>query len=88
MSPRYRQSSGVVSTDLDGEAVLLDHTSGEYYVLNETGRFLWGALSSPVDTSALVQVLVNEYEVARGEAQTHVQSFIADLVKRGLVSAC
>ena len=53
--------------------------------LNETGAFLWQRLQSETDEAALVEALLEEYEVDRETARAAVASFVEKLDKNGFL---
>ena len=48
-------------------------------ILNSTGRKLWQLLSSETDVKALVDALLNEYEIDRQTAENDTAKFIEEL---------
>lgn len=53
--------------------------------LNESGVLLWHALENGGDREALVDALLDEYEVGREEALSDVDEFLAALAKAGCI---
>ncbi|HVG97011.1 MAG TPA: PqqD family peptide modification chaperone [Chloroflexota bacterium] len=78
-------SDRVVAAELDGEAVLLDVSSGLYYGLDEVGSRIWMLLNEAPGLEAIVSRLRDEYEAAPDDLQRDVAAFIDALVARGLV---
>jgi hypothetical protein len=54
-------------------------------VLNGCGRFLWNRLPAAASEEALVDALLEEYEVDRPTAEQDVREFLADLRKLGIL---
>ena len=54
-------------------------------VLNACGRFLWERLEAAESEDALVDALLEEYEVDRQTASRDVQEFLSELRKLGIV---
>lgn len=52
-----------VSSDMGGEAVILNLKDGTYYGLNEVGAYIWGQIEQPRTVAALRDALLAEYEV-------------------------
>ena len=48
-------------------------------ILNGTGRILWQLLTSETDVRALVDALLNEYEIDRQTAENDTAKFIEEL---------
>ncbi|MDT0631226.1 PqqD family protein [Rubrivirga sp. S365] len=78
-------SDAVATADLGGESVLLDPVSGRYFGLNEVGTRIFELLSEPRSVSDLVDLLVQEYEVAPAQLRADVEQFVGEMMSRGLV---
>ena len=53
--------------------------------VNDSGAMLWKRLEDGCDKETLVQVLLDEYEVSREEAEADVEGFLEKLVQTGCV---
>ena len=53
--------------------------------LNESGAMLWNVLKENCSTDALVQVLLNEYEVSQSQAESDAEEFLNKLIQAGCV---
>ncbi len=47
--------------------------------LNESGRFIWDKLSGGAEAEAIVDAMLEEYDVDRETAEADVAKFIAEL---------
>ncbi len=56
--------------------------------LNETGRALWERLTTGCELDELVDTLVRDFEVARGDAARDVHAFMEDLRAKDLLVEC
>ena len=75
-----------ISTDLDGECVVLELKSGEYFGLNELGSRIWSLVSEPMSVNEVRDSILNEYEVDDlKQCELDVCNFIAELVSDGLI---
>jgi hypothetical protein len=74
-----------VSTELEGEAVILHLGDGIYYGLNPVGARLWSLLEEPRAVAELRDALVAEYEVDVETAERDVIDLLDELMERGLV---
>jgi len=75
----------VMSRELDGEAVLLDLTSGRYFGLNATAARVWALLVEGLDREAITARIVVEFQVTPQLARSDVDAFIDALLERGLL---
>lgn len=53
--------------------------------LNDTGAYLFKQLQNGTDEQALIDNLVNDYDVSREQAENDVSSFIIKLKDAGLI---
>ena len=53
--------------------------------LNDSGAMLWKVLEEKCELDALVDALMNEYEVSEEQAKTDAQEFINKLVDAGCI---
>jgi hypothetical protein len=78
--------ANVVSDVIEGEAVIINLTTGTYYSLNETGSVLWGLLLlGPVSVSSAAAVMVVRYSGDTRAIQDAVADSLARLRSEGLV---
>jgi hypothetical protein len=82
---RFVATSHAVSTDLEGEAVILDTSAGEYYGLNEVGARIWTLLQEPMAFAELVDALVEEYAVDREQCEAEVRGLLGQMVEKNLL---
>lgn len=74
-----------VSGDVDGALVLLGIDQGRYYHLEEVARRIWELLERPRVASALVDLLMAEFDVSRPECEADVLDFLEELRAERLV---
>jgi hypothetical protein len=75
----------VLTAYLEGEAVLLDLKTKQYYQLNATAARIWKGLEQALEPPRIVDTLVDEFAVDAATAQAEMERVIADLRARGLV---
>lgn len=85
---QFQRARSVVSTEVDGEAVLLDPASGEYYALNHAGCLVWSCLSEPICEGEIAARLQADFAIDPAVAKHDVHEFLSELVERGLVAPC
>ena len=82
---RVRIRQDVLKQDLQGEAVLLDMSSGTYYRLNATGALAWPSLLENGDSDSALQRLQETYsDVPVQRLRDDLAKFIEMLVSHGL----
>jgi hypothetical protein len=70
---------------VDGEIVALDRPAGEYFAVTGSGALLWPLLLAGTTQVALVDALVERFDVERGPASKDVDRFVDALAVRGLL---
>ena len=83
--PNYAPKPGLLMTEIEGEAVLLDMESSYYFSLNETGTFIWRAIEDGKEESEIVTGLVAQWDVSADEAARTVAQFVGTLREEGLL---
>ena len=83
-----KAQAGVLSTQLDGEAVLMHVSKGIYFGLNEVGAFLWKLMAEPVAVGTLCLAVDGEFEVDAESCERDVLALMVKLGEQGLVEIC
>lgn len=84
---RWVAAAHVVTSNLDGEAALLDESSGMYFGLDSVGATLWGYLQGSLSVGAMLAGLTEEYDVTEEVAAVDLHRFLANLEQHGLIRA-
>lgn len=74
-----------LSSELDGETILLQMSSGLYYGLNEIGAVIWEMIQTPQSFEAIQAKLLESYEVSAEVCEQEVTKLLGDLHEAGLV---
>jgi hypothetical protein len=82
---RLSRITGLISTELDQETVLMSIDAGAYYGLKGAARSIWEKLENPTNFSELIDYLVREYRVSRETCASDLQKFLAELEQEGLL---
>ena len=89
MSPSHSvtavPSSEALVAHLEGEAVLLHIGTKRYFRLNRTGAHIWKALEARTSYDAIVQSLVDTFDVQLAEAEESLHALVAELIDHKLV---
>ncbi|MBU7581639.1 MAG: lasso peptide biosynthesis PqqD family chaperone [Nostoc sp. TH1S01] len=73
------------SSDLAGEAVILNLKSGTYYGLNTVGASIWNLIQQPRTISEIQDALLVEYEVEPEQCDREVLAILQKLETEGLI---
>lgn len=79
-------SPHVLFRELDGESVLLDLETGQYYGLNSVGTRFWQLLPPQNHLSAIVLALLAEYEVDEATLARDLRELAETLAAADLVT--
>lgn len=74
-----------VSSQLGDEAVILNVKTGIYYGLNEVGARIWSLIQEPIRFDAIVQALLEEYDVEAGQCEEDVQNLLQEFLAAELI---
>ena len=75
----------VFAQEVDGEMVLLDMESENYFGLDEVGTAIWQAMQEKETLKEVFDVLLDQYEVEEEMLEHDLSDFVGKLVESGLV---
>jgi hypothetical protein len=82
---RLSRTQELPATDLDQETVLMSVDAGAYYGLAGPARSIWTLLEAPLTFGALVDRLVQAYNVSPETCASDLATFLEDMEREGLV---
>lgn len=82
---RVKSSGEVISTEMDGEAVLMDVSRGIYYGLNSVAAVVWMQLTEPIAVVDVCSVVSEEFEVDPEVCRNDVIQLLKEFSDVGLV---
>ncbi len=74
-----------ISSDLGGEAVILNMNTGIYHGLNEVGAFVWNLIEQPQLVQDIQQMLLQEYEIEASVCTKDLFALLKDLQDAELI---
>jgi hypothetical protein len=74
-----------VSSDLAGEAVILDLKSGVYYGLNSVGASIWNLIQEPRTINEVRDAILAQYEVEPEQCDRDIKALLEELEAEGLI---
>ena len=75
----------VFAQEVDGEMVLLDMESENYFGLDEVGTAIWQAMQEKETLKEVLDALLEQYEVETEMLENDLSDFVGKLVESGLV---
>jgi hypothetical protein len=76
----------VMMQQVEGDSVLLDIDSGEYYSLNEVGGRVWDLCDGTRSVASIADTLCSEYDVTQQQALRDASELLEGLTGAGLVT--
>ena len=77
-------SDSVMGREIDGEMVLLDMNSENYFGLDMVATDIWKLLQEGLTLKETYEELLNLYEVDPNTLRDDLEAFVADLLKNKL----
>ena len=86
VSVRYRVNSPqVINEVMDGEAVIINLASGDYFSLRGSGAYVWSAIDRSAGVDDIVQAFVDA-GAPRAEVDPAVRELVGQLAAEGLIA--
>jgi hypothetical protein len=85
MATRLARNPELLSTDMDGETVMMSIEQGAYYGINSIGSRVWELLQEPLTLEAICEVIINEYEVEPAQCREDMLEFVGEMLVNNLV---
>ena len=73
-------------TELGGDKVMIDFSSGKYYMLKGVANTIWDYIKQPISIEAIKENLLSEFDVDSETCLTSVINFIQQLADNGFVA--
>lgn len=80
-----KQVSADFSSDTSKSAVILNLKDGKYYELNEVAARVWNLIQQPRSIQAVLDTILEEYDVEAEQSKADLIALAEDLSKRGLI---
>ena len=76
---------GQVSSNLNGELIILNVNTGHYYGLSEVGAHVWQLIQQPQSVETLWQLLLRAYEVPPEQCRHDLLELLQNLHDKQLI---
>lgn len=73
-------------TELAGEKVMIDFTTGKYFMIKGVGNDIWDMIQNPISYGEIVDKLLSEYDVEEEECKSSVSDFLKKLKELNFIS--
>lgn len=85
LNQKFTFSDTVFAQEVDGEMVLLDMESENYFGLDEVGTSIWQAMQEKETLQEVLEVLLEQYEVETAVLERDLSDFVGKLFESGLI---
>jgi len=75
----------ILSTDLSGEAAILNLKNGIYYGLDPIGARIWNLVQRPTTFTEIRDTILDEYDVEREKCESDILLLLGQLAAEGLI---
>ena len=85
---KYQLTSEQISSKVGSQTVILNHSKGAYYGLDEVGMLIWDTLEKGAQTiDSLCEAVTSEYDVDPDTCKSDVDGLLKELISEKLVEA-
>ncbi len=74
-----------ISSDLAGESVILQLSTGIYYGLNQVGASIWNLIQESKTVEEIKNAILEEYEVEPEQCDRDLLALLQELEAKGLI---
>lgn len=72
-------------TDLSGEKVMIDFSTGKYFLLKGSANEIWDMLTNDITVAEIRDSLMEIYDVDEDTCTTSIQNFLLQMQQNGFV---
>jgi hypothetical protein len=87
LNQRYRCGDEVTAEVINGEAVIINLTTGIYYSLEGVGGQIWSLVDAGYSVDEIASAVASAYGTPVEGARAHVSALVAELVAEAVVVA-
>lgn len=80
-----QRNPDLLSSQIDGEIIMMNMHDGNYYGLNEIASRIWELIEKPIVYSDLIKALLAEFDVTEEACSNDVSTFLAQLAEKKLI---
>ncbi len=78
----------LVTSEIDGEVVMMSIDNGEYYGMDAIGSRIWELIDKPTQVDQLIETLMAEFQVDRETCKHDVLVFLNDMSGSDVIKIC
>ena len=85
LTQKVKFADTVFAQEVDGEMVLLDMNSENYFGLDAVGTDIWQAMQEEENLEKVLEILLEQYDVEEEVLKNDLLAFVQKLQENGLV---
>jgi len=74
-----------VSSELDGEVVVLNPKLGKYFGLDNVSARIWELIQEPKTVDNIQNIILSEYDIDADRCEQDIVDLFQDMAKNGLI---
>ena len=75
----------IIAREIQGETVLLNKESGDYFSLNAVGTDIYNCICKGMETETIVSFLLDRYDVEHNTLKNDVISLVSELKEKKII---
>ena len=81
-----KRNPDMVSSDMDGEKVMMSIENGEYYALDPVGSEIWDNIEDEIKIDDLIKKLISQFDVSEETCEKDTMEFLNELLGKKLIT--
>jgi len=86
LDTRIRLNQELLSSEIDGETIMMSVENGKYYGLNSVASRIWELVKEELLFSEMIEKLITEFKVDKTTCQNDTEEFILQLEENKLIT--
>ena len=75
----------IIAREIQGDTVLLNKESGDYFSLNTVGTDIYNCICKGMETEDIVSFLLDKYDVGYDTLKNDVMSLVSELKEKNII---
>lgn len=72
-------------SELAGEKVMVDFSSGRYFLIKGAGNDIWDMIQSPISYGEIISKLLDIYDVDEATCKASTDKFLSSLIEQHFI---
>ncbi|APC96696.1 lasso peptide biosynthesis PqqD family chaperone [Francisella frigiditurris] len=82
---KIHKNNDIFSSEIDGEAIMMNIENNAYYSMGEIGNRVWQLLGNSTTINDICEQLIKEYDVSIEQCQKDITPFLNQLLEKNLI---